>query len=93
MADRDIGDMFLNFELHHSAWPYVGIDLAPVLANSDSEPDLDLVRWFHWVRLLMGFRPSPYCAIKTSLVAEEVIRLVAHVCDMSCLVSLSRQMS
>lgn len=74
MADRDIGDMFLNFELHHSAWPYVGIDLAPVLENSDSEPDLDLVRWFHWVRLLMGFRPSPYCAIKTSLVAEEVIR-------------------
>ena len=71
MADRDIGDMFLNFELHHKAWNYVGVDLAPVMDDTEKR---DLQRWHHWVRLLMGFRPSPYCAIKSNLVAEEVIR-------------------
>jgi hypothetical protein len=71
MADRDIGDMFLNFELHHSAWPFVGIDLQPVIDEADKDK---LVRWYHWVRNLMGFRPSPYCSIKTALVAEEVVR-------------------
>ena len=30
MADRDIGDMFLNFELHKSAWPFTGVDLKPI---------------------------------------------------------------
>lgn len=34
MVNRDIPDMFLNFELHHFAWPFVGVDVAPVL-----EPD------------------------------------------------------
>ena len=28
MADRDIGDMFLNFELNHKAWNYVGVGLS-----------------------------------------------------------------
>ena len=71
MADRDIGDMFLNFELNHKAWNYVGVDLAPVMDEAEKK---DLKRWHHWVRLLMGFRPSPYCAIKSNLVAEEVVR-------------------
>eukprot|EP00804_Cyclotella_cryptica_P021990 CCRYP_000920-RA/>CCRYP_000920-RA protein AED:0.38 eAED:-0.41 QI:0/0/0/1/0/0/2/0/602 len=45
MADRDIGDMFLNFELHHKAWNYVGVDLAPVLDEAEKK---DLQRWHHW---------------------------------------------
>jgi hypothetical protein len=27
MADRDIGDMFLNFQLHESVWPFAGVDI------------------------------------------------------------------
>ena len=41
---------------------------------SDDANQEGFVRWYHWVRLLMGFRPSPYCAIKTSLVVEEIAR-------------------
>jgi hypothetical protein len=29
MVDRDIGDMFLNFQLHESAWCYAGVDIKP----------------------------------------------------------------
>eukprot|EP00804_Cyclotella_cryptica_P003455 CCRYP_002101-RA/>CCRYP_002101-RA protein AED:0.38 eAED:0.31 QI:0/0/0/0.8/0.5/0.4/5/0/1035 len=54
MADRDIGDMFLNFELHHKAWNYVGVDLAPVLDEAEKK---DLQRWHHWV--VRGDRHDP----------------------------------
>jgi hypothetical protein len=47
MADRDIGDMFLNFELHQSAsWPYAGVDLTPILTEAD---DPKLRDPHHWV--------------------------------------------
>jgi hypothetical protein len=56
MTDRDIGDMFLNFQLHASVVPFTGVDLAS-LYN-----DLDEVgpRWAVWDRNLMGFAASPY---------------------------------
>jgi hypothetical protein len=59
MADRDIGDMFLSFALHPSAWPFAGVDIGPIL--------------WHWCRNAMGFSSSPYNSIKMSLIAEEVI--------------------
>eukprot|EP00804_Cyclotella_cryptica_P010959 CCRYP_016684-RA/>CCRYP_016684-RA protein AED:0.10 eAED:0.14 QI:0/0/0/1/0.25/0/5/0/1241 len=75
MADRDIGEMFLNFELHRSAWPFTGVDLQPL---ADDEGNVSFVRWYHWVRNLMGFKPSPYGSEKTTLVAEEVVRDDRH---------------
>lgn len=75
MADRDIGDMFLNFELHKSAWPFAGVDLKPI---AEDDGKVTFVRWYHWVRNLMGFKPSPYGSIKTALVAEEVVRGDRH---------------
>jgi hypothetical protein len=75
MADRDIGDMFLNFELHHSAWLFCGVDLAPVLDPAEAA---GMQRWYHWVRNLMGFKPSPWSSIRTSLVVEEVIKGDRH---------------
>jgi hypothetical protein len=75
MADRDIGDMFLNFELHHSAWPFCGVDLAPVLDPAEAA---GVQRWYHWVRNLMGFKPSPWSSIRTALVSEEVIKGDRH---------------
>jgi hypothetical protein len=54
MADRDIGDMFLNFELHHSARPFCGVDLAPVLDPAEAA---GVQRWYHWVRIIWGSNP------------------------------------
>jgi hypothetical protein len=35
MTDRDIGDMFLNFQLHSSARPYTGVDLSMLYDGPD----------------------------------------------------------
>jgi hypothetical protein len=70
MADRDIGDMFLNFQLHESAWPFAGEDIGPLLSKEDK---VSVSRWYHWCRNAMGFKSSPHNSIKMALVAEEVI--------------------
>lgn len=70
MSDRDIGDMFLNFQLHKSAWPFAGVDIGPIL---DEEGKASEDRWYHWCRNAMGFTSSPHNSIKMALVAEEVI--------------------
>ena len=70
MTDRDIGDMFLNFQLHTSVVPFTGVDLSS-LYN-----DLEEVgpRWAVWDRNLMGFTASPYNSIKMALVAEKICK-------------------
>ena len=70
MADRDVGDMFLNFPLHKSARPYAGVDIKPILKPDDLDQD----RWYQWVRNAMGFSPSPHNSVKMSLVVEEIIK-------------------
>jgi hypothetical protein len=73
MTDQeDIGDMFLNFPLHESAWPFAGVDIQPIF--TEEEVSMKKKRWYHWVRNAMGFSPSPYNSIKMALIAEEVIR-------------------
>lgn len=72
MADRDIGDMFLNFMLHESAWEYAGVDIKPIRTGEGT--NVKSARWYHWVRNAMGFAPSPYNSIKLALIAEEVVR-------------------
>ena len=37
MMDRDIGEMFLNFQLHHSAIPFTGVDLRPLHEDGAGE--------------------------------------------------------
>lgn len=71
MVDRDIGNMFLNFQLH-DAWCYAGVDIKPIMTKE--EVSMKKARWYHWVCNAMGFAPSPYNSIKMALVAEEVIR-------------------
>ncbi len=82
MLDRDIGDMFLNFPLDRRVWPYTGLNLE-TLFDGTVEEDADIIKmagskWVHWGRCLMGFKPSPYNAIKTALVVEEVARGDRH---------------
>ena len=73
MEDRDIGEMFLNFELHANTRRYAGVDLRPLdlgLDKLDRAPQA----WMGWTKNLMGFRSSPYNSVKMYLIIEEVIR-------------------
>jgi hypothetical protein len=70
MTDRDIGDMFLNFQLHESAIPFTGVNLSTLY---DSPDDVGL-RLAVWDRNLMGFAPSPYNSIKMAMIVEEVAK-------------------
>jgi hypothetical protein len=70
MEDRDIGEMFLNFELHPNTCKFVGVDVRPLglghLVGSSN--------WLGWTKNLMGFRSSPYNSVKMFLICEEIIR-------------------
>ena len=74
MADRDVGDCFLNYQLHHSAVPYTGVDLNPIY-----EPGEKVVaRTVHFDRNGMGMKPSPYNSCKMGLIAEEICKGDRH---------------
>ena len=75
MADRDITDMFLNFQLHAEVVPYIGVDLGPMYEKGESVGNR---RWACWDRNLMGFAASPYNSIKMVLIAEEVCKGNRH---------------
>jgi hypothetical protein len=70
MEDRDIGEMFLNFELHPNTRRFTGVDVRPLGLSSEVTPR----NWLCWTKTLMGFRSSPYNAVKMYLIVEEVIR-------------------
>ena len=70
MQDRDIGEMFLNFELDPLIRKFTGVDVGP-LGFTEEECSS---RWLCWVKNLMGFRPSPYNSVRMQLIAEEVLR-------------------
>ena len=81
ILDRDMGEQFHNFPLHPSVWPYTGLDLGPIFDDDEEEDDHSTVkkrRWYHWVRCLMGFKPSPYNSVKMTLIAEEMVRGDRH---------------
>jgi hypothetical protein len=60
MMDHDVGNMFLNYQLHRTAVPYRGVDLSSLYENEDEVGP----RWAVWDRNLMGFAASPYNSIK-----------------------------
>jgi hypothetical protein len=70
MLDMDVGEMFLNFQLHANT-----IKFASPL-NFTPEECLHCLMW--WTCNLMGFRPSPYNSIWMYLVAKEVIQGNCH---------------
>jgi hypothetical protein len=74
MTDRDVGDMFLNFQLHRTVVPFTGVDLSS-LYNGSEEPG---PRWAVWDRNLMGFTASPYNSIKMALIAKEICKGDCH---------------
>jgi len=74
MSDHDIGEMFLNFPMHHSLQPYCGIDVRPYC-----HPGSTLMHVEHWVRCMMGWVAAPYITTQSLAFAKEVI-----VGDRSC---------
>jgi len=80
MTDRDIGDMFLNFQLHASAIPFTGVNLTSLYGS----PDDGGLRLAVWDRNLMGFAPSPYNSVKMALIVEEVSKGDRHQSNVGC---------
>jgi hypothetical protein len=74
MTDRDIRDMFLNFQLHDSVVPFTGVDLSALYATGHDSG----LRWAVWDRNFMGFAVSPYNSKKMALVAKEICRGDRH---------------
>ena len=74
MEDRDIGKMFLNFELHPNTRRFTGIDVSPL----GLEHDGSRLHWLVWTKNLMGFRSSPYNSVKMYLIVEEVVQGDRH---------------
>ena len=70
MSDRDLSEMFHQFQLHESAIEYAAIDLRPLHLDPVKYPH----RWMCWLRNLMGFRSSPYNSVRMYMIIEEVIR-------------------
>ena len=57
MGDADLGEMFLNFPLDVDIRKYAGVDLTSIFSEDCKNGE---TFWERWVRMLMGFRPSPY---------------------------------
>ena len=76
--DLDLGEMFLNFNLHSSLQPYSGVDLTPFKKEIAAEfPHLNTSQKRligTWNRTWMGFSPSPETSIRMYYVAEEFVR-------------------
>jgi hypothetical protein len=69
MADLDVGEMFLNFNLHPTTQPWAGVDLTHFINVEDGKS-----RWERWCRSLMGCKSSPYQAVQGMSVADELIQ-------------------
>ncbi len=69
MEDRDVGEMFLNFELHQNTRRFVGIDVRPLTLD----PTTATHNWLGWTKNLMGFQSSPYNSVKIYRICDEII--------------------
>ena len=74
MEDRDMGEMFLNFQLDPFISQFTGVDIGPL----DIDQDTCSKRWLCWDRNLMGFKSSPYNSVRMYLISEEIIRGDRH---------------
>ena len=68
--DMDIGEMFLNFALHPSAWKYCGVNLKGFKGIKLPGKHDHMV----WTTLWMGFAPSSANAVRHLSLAQEVAK-------------------
>jgi hypothetical protein len=69
MANRDMEEMFLNFNLHPDTMKYPCIDIR-LMFTPKEYPN----RWMCWTCNLMGFKASPYNLVRMCLIAKEIIQ-------------------
>jgi hypothetical protein len=74
MEDRDIGEMFLNFELHANTRRFAGVDIAPLSLDSS----ICSTNWLGWTKNLMGFCSSPFNLVRMYSIVEEVVKGNRH---------------
>lgn len=56
-ADRDLGEMFLNYFMDERLRPFSGVDVTKLFES-------EVMDWRAWSRMFMGFKPSPYVSGK-----------------------------
>jgi hypothetical protein len=69
-ADKDFGEMFLNFWLHEDLKKFCGVDLTGFFPE-ELEGFSRKTIWLRWCRLAMGLTPSPYLAYQGALRLRE----------------------
>jgi hypothetical protein len=74
MQDMDVGEMFLNFQLHPNTIKFAAVDLGPLEFMAEECSHC----WMCWTRNLMGFRPLHYNSIQMYFIAKELIRGDQH---------------
>ena len=70
MTSRDVGETFLDYQLHEDVRPFTGIDLTSLYAR----PEDPGPRMAAWDMNLMGFTASHYNSIKMAIVAKEICK-------------------
>jgi len=60
-SDLDLGEMFLNYFMDPLLRPFCGVDVSKFVAGTGESSR----KWLQWNRIFMGFRSSPYHAVKT----------------------------
>ena len=69
MVDADVGECFLNFYLHETLQPFVGVNLSCFHKKGAKGRC-----WMRWYRAGMGLKSSPYQACQAMMVVEELIK-------------------
>ena len=70
MCDIDLSEMFLNFMLDKELRAYAGVDFSKLFKEEISKGG---TLWECWVRMLMGFKPSPYLTTREMRRIEEFL--------------------
>jgi len=69
-SDLDLGEMFLNYYMDPSLRPFCGVDVSQFVGTSTRSAR----KWLQWNRIFMGFRSSPYYAVKAFSWCLDIVR-------------------
>jgi len=71
-SDMDLGEMFLNYFMDPKIRPFCGVDVSHFVESSSEVGSKR--QWLQWNRIFMGFRSSPYYAVRTFSYCVDMIR-------------------
>ena len=70
-SDLDLGEMFLNYFMDSDIRPFCGVDVSRFSSDKEKQNG---THWMQWNRMFMGFRASPYYAVKSFSWGLDVVR-------------------